>query len=148
MAWKIINIRYISPSLCSHKILMEDEVKPVRKPQRRLTLNLEVVVWAEIVKLMDAGIIFAISDSKCVSPTQVVPKKGKMTLVRNEKNQLISMHTVIGWHVYINYRRLNDATRKDHFPLTFIDQILERLAGHEFYYFLDDMFGYFHILIT
>ncbi|CAL1413408.1 unnamed protein product [Linum trigynum] len=97
MAWKITDIRGISPSFCSHRILMEDEVKPVRQPQRRLSPYLEAVVRAEIVKLMDAGIIFAISDSKWVSPTQVVPKKGGMTVVPNEKKELIPMRTVTGW---------------------------------------------------
>ncbi|CAL1412230.1 unnamed protein product [Linum trigynum] len=118
---------------------MEDEVKPVRQAQRRLTANLEAVVRADIVKPMDVGIIFAISDRKWVNPTQVVP---------NEKNELVPMRTVTGWRVCIDYRHLNDATRKDHFPLPFIDQMLERLVGHEFYCFLDDMFGYFQISIT
>ncbi|CAL1412644.1 unnamed protein product [Linum trigynum] len=148
MAWKITDIGGISPSFCSHRILMEDEVKPFRQPQRRLSPNLEAVVRAEIVKLMDAGIIFAISDSKWVSPTQVVSKKGGMTVVPNEKKELIPMRTVTGWRVCIDYRRLNDATKKDHFPLPFIDQMLERLAGHEFYCFLDGMSSYFQIPIA
>ncbi|CAL1370758.1 unnamed protein product [Linum trigynum] len=95
MAWKIIDIRGITPSFCYHRILMEDEVKLVRQPQRRLTPNLEAVVRAEIVKLMDAGIIFAISDSKWANPTQVVEKIGRMTVVPNEKNELIPMWTAL-----------------------------------------------------
>ncbi|CAL1407748.1 unnamed protein product [Linum trigynum] len=97
---------------------------------------------------MDAEIIFAISDSKWVSPTHVVPNKGGMNVVPNEKNELIPMQTVTGWRVCINIRRLIDATRMDHFPLPFIDQMMERLAGHEFYCFLDGMSGYFQIPIT
>ncbi|CAL1379678.1 unnamed protein product [Linum trigynum] len=123
-------------------------MRPVRQPQRRLTPNLEAVVRAEIVKLMDAGIIFAIFYSEWVSPTQVVPKKDGMTVVHNGKNELIPMRMVTGYHVCIDYRHLNDATRKDHFPLPFIDQMLERLAGHEFYCFLDGMSGYFQIPIA
>ncbi|CAL1382712.1 unnamed protein product [Linum trigynum] len=71
-----------------------------------------------------------------------------MTVVLNEKNELILMRTVTGYRVCIDYRRLNDATRKDHFPLPFIDQMLERLAGHEFYFFLYGMSGYFQIPIA
>nr|GEW41763.1 reverse transcriptase domain-containing protein [Tanacetum cinerariifolium] len=70
-----------------------------------------------------------------------------MTLVANENNELIPMRLVTGWRVCIDYRKLNDATRKDHFPLPFIDQMLERLAGNEFYCFLDGFSGYFQIPI-
>src|SRR4051812_20525626 len=71
-----------------------------------------------------------------------------MTVITNEKNELIPTRTVTGWRVCIDYRRLNDATRKDHFPLPFIDQMLERLAGHEYYCFLDGYFGYNQIYIA
>lgn len=79
------------------------------------------VVRAEVLKLLDAGIIYSISDSAWISPVQVVPKKGGITVVKNEKNELIPTRTVTGWRVCIDYRKLNDATRKDHFPLPFID---------------------------
>ena len=92
--------------------------------------------------------IYPISDSSWVSPVQVVPKKGGITVVPNEKNELIPMRTVTGWRVCIDYRKLNEATRKDHFPLPFIDQMLERLAGHSYYCFLDGMSGYFQIPIA
>nr|GEZ90844.1 reverse transcriptase domain-containing protein [Tanacetum cinerariifolium] len=72
-----------------------------------------------------------------VSPIHYVPKKGGMTVVANENNELILTRLVIGWRVFIDYRKLNDATRKDHFSLPFMDQMLERLARNEFYYFLD-----------
>ena len=73
-----------------------------------------------------------------MSPVQVVPKKGGMTVVTNE---LSPTRTVTIWRVCIDYRKLNDANRKDHFPLPFIDQMLERLDGNEFYCFLDGLFG-------
>ena len=101
------------------------------------------MVRNEVIKLLDAGMIYPISNSSWVSPVQVVPKKGGMTVVPNEKNELIPTRTVTGWRVCIDYRRLNDATRKDHFPLLFIDQMLERLAGHMFYCFLGGLSGYF-----
>ena len=98
---------------------------------------MQEVVKNEVIKLLDAGLIYPISDSPWVSPVQVVPKKGGMTVITNEKNELIPTRTVTGWRVCIDYRRLNEATRKDHFPLPFIDQMLERLSGHKFYCFLD-----------
>ncbi|CAL1403152.1 unnamed protein product [Linum trigynum] len=109
---------------------------------------MEEVVKAEVIKLLDAGIIYPISDSQWVSPTQLVPKKGGMMVVANEKEELIPTRTVVGWRVCIDYQRLNDATRKDHFLLPFIDQIPERLAGHDYYCFLDGMSGYFQIPIA
>ncbi|GJZ82737.1 reverse transcriptase domain-containing protein [Tanacetum coccineum] len=82
-----------------------------------------------------------------VSPIHCVPKKGGMTVVANEENELIPTRLVTGWRVCIDYRKLNEATRKDHFPLPFMDQMLERLAGNEFYCFLDGFSGYFQIPI-
>ncbi|GKB89573.1 reverse transcriptase domain-containing protein, partial [Tanacetum coccineum] len=74
-------------------------------------------------------------------------KKGGMTVITNEENELVPTRLVTGWRVCIDYRKLNKATKKDHFPLPFMDQMLERLAGNEFYYFLDGFSGYFQILI-
>ena len=97
---------------------------------------------------MNAGFIYAISDSSWVSPVQVVPKKGGMTVIKNEKNELIPTRTVTGWRICIDDRKLNKATRKDHFPLPFIDQMLDRLAGHQYYCFLDGYSGYHQIAIA
>ncbi|GJR69529.1 reverse transcriptase domain-containing protein [Tanacetum coccineum] len=83
-----------------------------------------------------------------VSPIHVVPKRGGMTVVLNDNNELIPSRTVTGWRVCIDYRKLNDATRKDHFPLPFIDQMLEYLCGNEYYYFLDGFSGLFQIPIA
>jgi hypothetical protein len=148
IGWSIADIKGISPSLCMHKILMEDDFKPSVEHQRRLNPNMKEVVRAEVLKLLDAGIIYPISDSKWVSPVQVVPKKGGITVVKNENNELIPTRTVTGWRVCIDYRKLNTATRKDHFPLPFIDQMLERLAGHSHYCFLDGYSGYNQIPIA
>ncbi|KAD7116998.1 hypothetical protein E3N88_04266 [Mikania micrantha] len=148
IAWKLMDIKGINPSFCTHRILMEDEFKPVVQSQRRLNPNMQEVVKKEVLKLLDAGLIYPISDSAWVSPVQVVPKKGGMTVVTNEKNELIPTRTVTGWRVCIDYRKLNDATRKDHFPLPFIDQMLERLSGQQFYCFLDGFSGYFQIPIS
>nr|GEW51173.1 hypothetical protein [Tanacetum cinerariifolium] len=82
-----------------------------------------------------------------VSPIHCVPKKGGMTVIKNDENELVSTRLVTGWRVCIDYRKVNEATRKDHFPLSFMDQMLERLAGNEYYCFLDGFSGYFQILI-
>ncbi|GJS89024.1 putative nucleotidyltransferase, ribonuclease H [Tanacetum coccineum] len=148
IAWKMSDIKGISPSYCTHKILMEDDFKPVIQPQRRLNPKVQDVVKNEIVKLLDSGLIYPISDSSWVSPIHVVPKKGGMTVVLNDNNELIPSRTVTGWRVCIDYRKLNDATRKDHFPLPFIDQMLERLCGNEYYCFLDGFSGFFQIPIA
>jgi len=97
--------------------------------------------------LLEAGLIYPIFDSAWVRPMQVVPKKGGMTVVRNEKNDLILTRTITGWRMCINYRKLNDATRKDHFPLPFMDQMLEQLARKSFYCFLDGYSGYNQIVV-
>ncbi|GKF12041.1 reverse transcriptase domain-containing protein, partial [Tanacetum coccineum] len=105
------------------------------------------VIKKEVVKLLDARLIYPISDSLWVSPAHCVPKKGRITVVTNEDNKLILTRLVTRWRVCIDYKKLNDATRKDHFPLPFMDQMLERLAGNEYYCFLDGFSGYFQIPI-
>ncbi|GKB87542.1 reverse transcriptase domain-containing protein, partial [Tanacetum coccineum] len=147
IAWKILNIKGIDPKFCTHKILMEDNVKPTVQHQIRVNPKIHEVIKKEVIKLLEAGLIYPIYDSPWVSLVHYVPKKGGMTIVTNEENELIPTRLVTGWRVCIDYRKLNDATRKDHFPLPFMDQILERLAGNEFYCFLDGFFGYFQIPI-
>ncbi|KAI5341711.1 hypothetical protein L3X38_009586 [Prunus dulcis] len=107
LGWTIADIKGISPALCTHRILMEDDVKPTVDAQRRLNPIMKEVVRTEIMKLLDAG-----------------------------------------WRMRVDYRKLNTGTRKDHFPLPFIDQMLERLAGRTFYCFLDGYFGYNQIPIA
>ncbi|GJS17569.1 reverse transcriptase domain-containing protein [Tanacetum coccineum] len=147
IAWKITDIKGIDPRFCTHKILMEDDYKPTVQSQRRVNPKIHEVIKKEVLKLLDAGMIYPISDSPWVSPVHCVPKKGGITVVANEENELIPTRLVTGWRVCIDYRKLNEATRKDHFPLPFMDQMLERLAGNEFYCFLDGFSGYFQILI-
>ncbi|GJS71043.1 hypothetical protein Tco_0703884, partial [Tanacetum coccineum] len=95
------------------------------------------LIKKEVEKLLDAGLIYPISDSPWVSPMHCVPKKGGMTVVTNDENELVPTRLVTGWRVCIDYRKLNEATRKDHLPLQFMDQMLERLLGNEYYCFLD-----------
>nr|GEZ88724.1 DNA-directed DNA polymerase [Tanacetum cinerariifolium] len=108
IAWKITDIKGIDPRCYTHKILMEEDYKPTVQSQRRVNPKIHEVIKKEVIKLLDTGMIYPISDS---------PK-------------------------------LNDATRKDRFPLPFMDQMLERLAGNEFYCFLDGFSGYFQIPIN
>ncbi|GKF64796.1 hypothetical protein Tco_0188244 [Tanacetum coccineum] len=107
IAWKLSDIKGINPEFCSHKILMEDDYEPAVQHQRRVNPKIRDVIKKEVEKLLDAGLIYPISDSP--------------------------------W--------LNEATQKDHFPLSFMDQMLERLARNEYYCFLDGFYGYFQIPI-
>ncbi|RVW88233.1 Retrovirus-related Pol polyprotein from transposon 297 [Vitis vinifera] len=109
IGWQISDLKGISPLICTHHIYMEEGAKPTRQPQRRLNPHMQEVVRAEVLKLLQAGIIYPISDST--------------------------------W-------KLNTVTRKDHFPLPFMDQVLERVSGHPFYCFLDGYSGYFQIEIA
>ncbi|GJU19029.1 reverse transcriptase domain-containing protein [Tanacetum coccineum] len=129
------------------KILMEVDFKPAVQHQRRVNSKIHEVIKKEVIKLLDAGLIYPTSDSLWVSPVHCVPKKGGMIVVENEDNELIPTRLVTGWRVCIDYNKLNDATHKDHFSLPFMDQILERLAGNKYYCFLDGFYRYFQIPI-
>nr|GEZ52273.1 reverse transcriptase domain-containing protein [Tanacetum cinerariifolium] len=120
LAWKIFDIKGIDPRFCTQKILMEDDFKPAVQHQRRVNPKIHEVTKKEVIKLLDAGLIYPI---------------------------FVVHGLVTRWRVCIDYRKLNDATRKEHFPLPFMDQMLERLAGNEYYCFLDKFSGYFQILI-
>ncbi|GKA32507.1 reverse transcriptase domain-containing protein [Tanacetum coccineum] len=110
IAWKLSDIRGIDPEFCSHKILLEDDYEPSVQHQRRVNPKIHDVIKKEVEKLLDAGLIYPISDSPWVSPVHCVPKKGGMTVVKNEENELVPTRLVTGWRVCIDYRKLNEAT--------------------------------------
>ena len=128
IGWTLTDLKGLDPSLCTHRIFLEDELRPVREAQRRLNPKVWEVVKEEILKWLSAEIIYPISDSQCVSPVHVVPKKAGVTVTTNEKGGEIQTRLLMKWRVCIDYRKLNFATKKDHFPLLFIDQILDQLA--------------------
>nr|XP_034903990.1 uncharacterized protein LOC118041005 [Populus alba] len=103
IGWTITDLKGISPLLCTHRIYLEEEAKSVRQMQRRLNPNMKEVVRGEVLKLLDAGIIYPIANSKWVSPTQVVPKKSGVTVVKNENNELVPTRIQIGWRMCIDY---------------------------------------------
>ena len=148
IAWSIKDLKGISPSICMRKKFLNDNAKPSIEHQRRLNPMMKEVVRKEVLKWLNACFIYVILDSSWVSPVHVVPKKGGFTVIRNEKNELIPTRTVTGWRVGIDYRKLNTTTRNDHFPLLFIDQMLDRLAGHPHFCFLDGYSGYNQIDIS
>ncbi|GJV11252.1 reverse transcriptase domain-containing protein [Tanacetum coccineum] len=129
IAWKLSDIKGINPEFCTHKILMEEDYKPAVQHQRRVNPKIHDVIKKEVEKLLDAGLIYPISDSPWVSPVHCVPKKGGFTVVENDENELIPTRLVTGWRVCIDYRKLNEATRKDHFPLPFMDKCLDGASG-------------------
>nr|GEV39584.1 reverse transcriptase domain-containing protein [Tanacetum cinerariifolium] len=147
IAWKLSDIKGINLELCTHKILMEDDFKLAVQHQRRVNPKIHDVIKKEDEKLLDVELIYSISDSPWVSSVHCVPKKGGFTIVENDENELIPTRLVTGWRVCIDYRKLNEATRKDHFRLPFMDQMLKRLVGNEYYCFLDGFSGYFQIPI-
>jgi hypothetical protein len=146
IGYSINDLKGLSPALCTRRIPMEDQCKPVVDHQRRLTHAMREMVKKEVIKLLDAGIIYPVPHSEWVSPVHCVPKKGGLTVVKNEKNE-IPQRTVTGWRMCIDYRKLNKATKKDHFPLPFIDEMLERLANHPYVCFLNGYSGFMQILI-
>ena len=147
IGYSIDDIKGISAEICNHRIFLEEGSKPTREHQRRLNPKLQEVVKKEILKLLSGNIIYPISDSEWVSPIHVVPKKGGVTVVENDNGQLIPTRLVTGFRMCTDYKKLNKATRKDHFPLPFIDQMLERLAGHEYFCYLDGYSGFLQIPI-
>nr|GEZ84047.1 reverse transcriptase domain-containing protein [Tanacetum cinerariifolium] len=131
----------------STEILLEEDYSPKVQSQRRVNPKIHDVIKKEVEKLLDARLTYPKSDSLWVSPIHCVPKKGGMTVIKNDENELVPTRLVTGWRVCIDYRKLNEAIMKDHFPLPFMDQMLERVARNEYYCFLDGFSGYFQILI-
>ncbi|KAK8504431.1 hypothetical protein V6N12_030528 [Hibiscus sabdariffa] len=116
IGWTMADLKGISPTICMHKIILEECHSNSMEPQRRLNPTMKKVVMKEIIKWLDAGVIYPISDSSWVSPVQCVPKKGGITVVTNDENGLLQTRTVTGWRICMDYRKLNKATKKDHFP--------------------------------
>nr|GEX90153.1 DNA-directed DNA polymerase [Tanacetum cinerariifolium] len=109
ITWKLSDIKGINPEFYTHKILMEEDFEPAVQHQRMVNPKIH----------------------------DVIKQEGWFTVVENEDNELIPTRLVTGCRVCIDYRKLNEATRKDHFPLPFMDQMLERLVGNQYYCFLD-----------
>ena len=103
-----------------HKIHLEENAKLSREPQRRLNLAMQEVVKVEVIKLLDAGIIYPISDTKWVNPIHVMPKGVGLTVVKNKYDKLVPTCIESEWRVCIDYHKLNATTRKDYFSLIFI----------------------------
>jgi hypothetical protein len=147
IGWTIVDLKGIDPSIYMHRIHLEEGARPSPEAQCRLNPNMKEVMMKEVVKLLDASIIYPISDSRWISPTQVVPKKSDLTVVENAAGELIPQCTTTRWNVCIDYWKLNSHTKKDHFSLPFIDQILERLAGQSYYCFLDGYSRYNQVAV-
>jgi len=122
--WSYKEMKGVHPLVCTHHIYIKEGCKPVRQPQRRMNPTLKDILKEELQKLLDAGFIYPVSNTEWVSHLVLVPKK-------NGK-----------WRIFFNYTKLNKAKKKDHFPLPFIDQVLDGLAGKRFFSFLDGFSGY------
>nr|GEX72715.1 reverse transcriptase domain-containing protein [Tanacetum cinerariifolium] len=102
IAWKLSDIKGIDLEFCTHKILMKDDFKPAVQHQRRVNPKIHDVIKQEVIKLLDAGLIYPISDSPWVSLVQCIPKKGGFTVVENEDNELILARLVTGWREFFS----------------------------------------------
>ena len=120
----------ISSNTFTHHIYIEENCKPIIQPERRMNPNLREIIKEELQKLLNVNFIYPISDIQWVSPLVIVPKK-------NGK-----------WRVCNDYWELNKTTLKDHFPLPFIDQVLDTLAGKKYFSFLDGFSGYNQIQVV
>ncbi|KAK1670730.1 hypothetical protein QYE76_058889 [Lolium multiflorum] len=147
IGYTLDDLKGISPSICQHAINMEEDAKPVVEHQRRLIPKMKEVVRNEVLKLLEAGIIYPIADSRWVSPVHCVPKKGGMTVVPNDNDELIPQRIVVGYRMCIDFRKVNKVTKKDHYPLPFIDQMLERLSKNTHFCFLDGYSGFSQIVV-
>jgi hypothetical protein len=141
------DLKGISPAFCTQCIPLEEQCKPVVENQRRLSHAMCEVVKKEVIKSLDAGILYLVPHSEWVSPVHCVPKKGGITVVKNEKDELIPQRIVTNWRMCIDYKKLNKATRKDHFLLPFIYKMLDRLAKHSYFCFLDGYSGFMQVPI-
>ena len=129
-AWIYTDMKGIHPDTCIHHIYTQENIRPVRQPQRRMNPALKDIVKDELQKLLDVDFIYPISDSKWVSPLVIVPNKGGK------------------WRICVDFRELNKATLRDYFPLPFIDQVLDTLLGKQHFSFLDGYSGYNQIRIA
>ena len=110
LGWSLVDLKGIRPSMCMHRILLEEGHKPTVEAQRSLNPTMKEVVRKEVLKWLDARVIYPIFDSAWVSPIQVVPKKGGKIMIKTENNTLMPSRTVTGWRICIDYRKLNKAT--------------------------------------
>src|SRR4051812_25221675 len=141
MGYTLDDLKGISPTICQHAINLEPDAKPVVEHQRRLIPKMKEVV------LLEASIIYPIADSRWVSPVHCVPKKGGITVVPNDNDELIPQRVIVGYRMCIEFRKINKVIRKDHYPLPFIDQMLERLSKKTHFCFLDGYFGFSQISV-
>ena len=128
IGYTLDDLKGISLAICEHAINIEPDAKPIVEYQRRLNPKMKDVVRNEVLKLLEAGRIYPIADSRWVSHVHCVPKKGGIIVVPNENNELIPQRIVVGYRMCIDFRKVNKVTKKDHYPLPFIDKMLERLS--------------------
>src|SRR3954467_15696698 len=147
MGYNLDDLKGISSTTCQHAINLEPDAKPVVEHQHRFIPKMKEVVGNEILKLLEAGIIYPIADSRWVSPVHCVPKKGGINVVPNDNDELIPQSVIVGYRMCIDFRKINKVARKDRYPLTFIDQMLERLSKKTHLCFLHGHSGFSQIAV-
>ena len=103
IGWSFDDIKGVPPSICEHRIFIEEGSRPTREPQRRLNPNMIEVLKGEILKWLKGDVIYAISDSSWLSPVHMVPKKSGVTVEKNEKGEEVQTRLVTSWRVCIDY---------------------------------------------
>lgn len=145
LGYNISDLKRINPYVCMHKIMLWEDPKDSREHQRRKNPIMSYVIKKKVLKILEVRIIYPISHSQWVRTVHVVPKKGGVTLVKNDKGESVAKRIETGWRMFIGYRKINKETRKDHIPFQFIDQMLEHLARHSYFCYLDEYSGFFQI---
>ncbi|MCO5573196.1 hypothetical protein L7F22_026963 [Adiantum nelumboides] len=129
-AWERTDPKGVHPKVCQHKIPLKPNARPIRLRRYRMNPNYAKMVKEENDNLLKARFITEVASSDWLVPIVVVPKKnGKL-------------------RVYVDYGKLNAQTIKDPFPLPFTDMMLDEMAGHEMYSFMDGYSGYNQLKIA
>ena len=147
IGWTLLDLKGIDPSLCTHRIFLEEDSRHSSEAQRRLNPKVWDMMKDEILKSLNTCIIYPIFDSTWVSLVHVVPRKAGITLTMKDKGKEIQTRLPTKRRVCIDYQKLNVTTKNDNFPLPFIEQMLDKLFVQGYYCFLDGYSGYSQMVI-
>ena len=130
-----------------HKINLVEDVEPIVDTHKRVHPRMKDVVRKEVIRLLESGVIYPISDSKWVIPIHSIPKHGGITTIQNDKDEVLPSRTITEYKMCVDFRKLNKITIKEHQPLPFMERIIERIASNSYYCLLDAYSGFSQIQI-
>ena len=120
-----------------HKINLVEDVEPIVDTQKRVHPRMKDVVRKEVIRLLESGVIYPISDSKWVNHVHSIPKHGGITTIQNDKDEVLPSRTITEYKMCVDFRKLNKITIKEHQPLLFMEQIIDRITSNSYYCLLD-----------